>query len=100
MILLWLIMCNILTYNVTKTFLTAYNTLDISTGTISSIVFFIHIKILSQRRRNAFRNRSHNTASSNTIQEINDGQRITVAGSVSATHVTDFNPPGESDVEP
>ena len=100
MILLWLIMCNILTYNVTKTFLTAYNALDISTGTISSIVFFIHIKILGQRRRNVFRNRSHNTAPSNTLQEIDEGQQITVADSVTATHVTDFDPLGDSDVEP
>ena len=104
MILLWLLMYYIVIYKTqlqsTNNFFEAYNVFDASTGTISSVVFFVHIKIVGQRKRNAFRNRSHYTTSSHRMQEMNEGQRITVAGSVTATHVTDFDPLGDSDVEP
>ena len=98
-ILLWLLMyyTQIFTGNITNT---AYSALDANIGTISSIVFFTHIKIIGRRRRNLFRNRSRITEPSNTIQEINEGERITIAGSVTATHVTHFDPLGDSDVEP
>ena len=63
-------------------------------------MFFIHIKTLGQRRRNVFRSSSHNTPPSHTIQEVNEEQRITVVGTITATHITDFDPLGDSDVEP
>ena len=75
MILLWLLMYYILIYSrhllSTNKFLEAYNLFDASTGTISSIVFFVHIMIVGQRKRNAFRNRSHyHSTSSNSKEEI------------------------------
>ena len=100
MILLWLLVYNYFIFNITSILSMALDVSEASTGTISSIVFFIHIKILGQRRRNIFRNRSHHTPPSHSTEEINEEQRITVAGSITATHITDFDPLGDSDVEP
>ena len=99
-ILLWLLLYYILIYNITGTLSAVMKGLYATTGFVSSIIFLIHIKILGQRRRNAFRNRAHSRAPSHSMQEINEGQRITLAGSITATHVTDFDPLGDSDVEP
>ena len=102
MILLWLLAYYVLVYTeqVIYALSVTLGILEANTGTISSIVFFIHIKILGQRRRSIFRNRSHNTAPSHSMQEIHESQRITIAGSVTATHVTRFDPLGDSDIEP
>ena len=74
--------------------------LEANIGTVSSIVFFMHIKILGQRRRHTFRNRHCVAEPNSNLQQINEGQKMTAAGSVTATHVTHFDPLGDSDVEP
>ena len=37
---------------------------------------------------------------SNGAKSINEGDRFVLAGSITTTNVTHFNPPGESDIEP
>ena len=71
-----------------------------SIGAVSSAIFFVHITILGRQRRNTFKNRSRATLPSNTMRPIHEGQRITAIGSITGTHVTDFDPLEESDVEP
>ena len=56
-----------------------------------------HMTTLAQPRNPINLN---NTAPSNSIQEINEGQRITVARSVTATHTIHLDPLGDTDVEP
>ena len=104
MILLWLLMYYIFVSNApprsTDNTLEAYNVLDASAGTLSSILFFVLVRIHIQHRRNALRSGSDNTESSHDLRETNEGQKIMVAEGVTATHVTHFDPLGDSDVEP
>ena len=103
MIMIWFLMYYILVYiriQPTNKLSDAWLVFDGNIGTISSIVFFVHIKILGRHRRNVFRNRAHSTATRHSIQETNEEQIITIAGSITATHVTHFDPLGDSDVEP
>ena len=75
---------------------------DVSMGSVASVIFFVHVKTLGRRKRNLFRRRPHPTVpsdSSSSIRPINDGDRFAPLGSVTATHVTHFEPLGESDVE-
>ena len=76
MMLLWLLMYTILVCSAyfSVKFIETLDIFDASTGTVSSIVFFIHMKILGQQKRNVFRNRSHNTPPSHTTQEIDEEQ--------------------------
>ena len=70
-----------------------------SFGAIVSTIFFIHIKILGRQRRNKYRNRPHGPGHRSTFRRINEGESITAAGSITATHVTDFTPITESDMD-
>ena len=102
--LIWLFVYYLLIYNIhldpTTHSLEAYNVMDASAGLLSSIAFFVHVIINQQRRKNALGSESHNTASSHGLRETDEGQIITVAEGVTATHVTHFDPLGDSDVEP
>ena len=70
-----------------------------STGIVASAIFFVHVATLGRRRRNTFKSRSQVTLPSNTMHQIHEGQRITAIGSITGTHVTEFDPLEESDVE-
>ena len=68
-------------------------------GSIASATFFLHIKILGRRRRNMFRRRQSDAELSSYARQFSERQKFTSIGSITATHVTDFEPPGESDLE-
>ena len=70
-----------------------------SIGAIVSTIFFIHIKILGRQRRNKYRNKPHGPGHRSTFRRINEGDRFTAIGSITATHVTDFSPITESDMD-
>ena len=86
--------------NCTITAMYAYAIVYGSTGIVASAIFFVHVATLGRRRRNTFRNRSRVKVPSNTMHQVYEGQRITAIGSITGTHVTEFDPPGESDVDP
>ena len=71
-----------------------------SIGSIASTIFFVHMKALGRHRRNIFRNRSPTLVPSERVEPINEGQTFTAIGSVTGTHITDFDPLTESNVEP
>ena len=71
----------------------------VNVGNIASVIFFIHIKTLGKRRRNMFRRRHNDAEPSSFVRRFSERQKFTPIGSITATHVTDFESPGESDLE-
>lgn len=66
------------------------------TGAFSSGIFFVHVYLLGQERRNVFKYRRHIHKS---VAAINEGQTLTSDRSMTWTHVTRTETPVESDME-